>query len=169
MRRFTRRTWIVSALLALLAAATFALLISTTYRERHSAPTDTATDAGLPEATPEIQARNRVWILFNNDCFMPGFSAPSFDANLCRALHPATGDESRLEALLALREMGAVRFVPADAGRLVVILRDGAADTRIGLMRGMRADSELGIRLVGLICDRDRMRLFIWGEEIPLE
>jgi hypothetical protein len=170
MNRFRNRNRIASLVLCLIATLVFITLYVISEPGRRTSD-GTGADDGTENrnASPETEARNRVWTLFNNDCLMPEFPAASFEASLCCTLHPETGDEMRLRALLELRSMGGVRFETEDAGRLVGILRDGGADTRIGLMRGMTADSELGMRIADLTCDYERMRLFLWGEEIPLE
>jgi len=170
MDRFTRHARAATLALSLLAAVLLATVMLIWHVGR---PDADLADGDIAEArgpnTPEENARNRIWTLFNSDCDSSGYDAASFETTLCRALHPGTGDETRLESLLALREMNAVRFDLDDAGRLVGILRDGPADIRIGLIRGMTADSGLGIRLSELTADFDRLRQFLWGEEVTLE
>lgn len=170
MSRFRSRDRIASLVLCLLAALVFIALYFISGAGRRTS--DGIGQDGAPgerdEATPEERRRNLLWGIFNSDC-EPGVRPDAFELALCRTLHPATGDEVRLQSLLQLQAMGAVRFDHDDAGRLVGILRDGSADTKIGLMRGMAADSEFGMRIADLTCDYDRMRLFLWGEEVPLE
>ncbi|MEA3249238.1 MAG: hypothetical protein U9Q03_02685 [Patescibacteria group bacterium] len=171
MSRSPKRDRIASLVMcAFMALLCIAIFFATRNNRTAQTPIDPRDlQIAQDETTPEEQARNRLWTLFNSDCSTDDDRTPAFDANLCRTLHPATSDEIRLESLLALLEMNAVSFDRDDAGRLIGILRDGSADTRIGLIRGMNADSELGIRIASLTVDHERMRLFLWGEEIELE
>jgi len=169
MNRATKRIRITAVLLTIFSMLLLIGVMAGVDRRRGSGASTGGPGVRIGEATPEEAARNEIWTLFNSDCIPAGRDASAFDTNLCRALHPTTGDEARLESLLALREMSAVSFDPNDAGRIVGILRDGPADIRIGLIRGMIADSRLGIRVADLTADFDRMRQFLWGEEVPLE
>ncbi len=137
---------------------------------RGSEPT-TPTDV---ERTPEQISRNAVWTLFNNRCVLPD-DAPernlltNYDAHICWVLTPFVTDEIRIDALERLKESGAIRYNADELPGLATALRDGSTDTKIGLMCRLAADSEGGIRIQSIIVDHERMRQFLWGEQIALE
>ncbi|MFH1047674.1 MAG: hypothetical protein V1738_05195 [Patescibacteria group bacterium] len=118
--------------------------------------------------------RNAVWTLFNRQCELPTDEAVQariwpVDLFLCLAMSPSTALEIKIMALEDLRAGGAINFSSDDIARLARVLCDEGVESKSGLMRNLVADSIEGIHIQSVLVDRDRMRLFMWGEPIPLE
>jgi len=131
----------------------------------------TETEEAAPEepADPAKESRNLVWTLMNSNCASDTLPWQLVDFALCRTMHPDYSEGSRRRHMEMLRNEGAVNFEDAELDRLVRVLSHESADIKIGLMRGLAADSEGGIRIQTIMVDQERLRLFLWGEPIPLE
>jgi hypothetical protein len=168
-----RRTALAVILSAVTVLAFIAVVIGGSHAvmswlENHMTADETTADSDTG-TTPDAMERNRIWSVMNRDCCDGPDETPDFTRMVCVALRPASDNEARRYALLALMDCGAVAFRPDELNRLVTLFRDAPIDTRINVLRGLAADSEYGISVAGLTADPTRLRQFLIGEQIPLE